>query len=268
MIIQTCDHSYRVIRCLDSTEETVEYLCREIRRSKGGLCLLVCIRDQVLAKSFTLFLEEKINKEEFTDYRECFRSEGNLYAVFAFGEGVSLAERLAGEHLSLPERLQIAGKLFERLLIQNPHPFFAASVLSPERITVSRSLHVEWNYHLEHIRKFDRMLLSDAADRLTQVLEDLFARELEKKLYPELDGYLDALVQGSFSSYLEMYQAFLPVSEVLLKVQQEERTPQTFWFRLWEKIRTFAGFLKRVLMVLLVAATILYVVFVLLDDSG
>lgn len=268
MMIQTYDHSYQVIRCLDSTEETTEYLCRELRRSKEELCLLVCIHEQVLAERFTLFLEEKIHKEEFTDYKECFQEEGSFYAVFACRQEPVLADRLLKERLSLTERVSIARGLFEWLLLQNPHPYFAVNALRPSQITVSRSLEVRWNYHLEQLWQFDQPKTEDVAFELAQILALLFARELDQMLYPELDLYLGRMESGQFSAYLDMYRAFLAVSEVLLEEPEKERTPRTFWFRLWERIKILAGFLKRILMVLLLIATVLYVVFVLLDDSG
>lgn len=269
MMIQNCDHAYQVIRCLCSTEETVEYLCRETgNAAEAKLWLLVCIQEPVLAKSFTLFLVEKARRDAFTDYRECFQWEQRLCAVFAYSEKQALTEWLAGEHTSLLERVQIAHGLFKRLLLQDPPPYFAVNGLRPEQITVSRSLNVEWNYHFLKIRQFDDAVFRDAAWSLLEVLELLFAPELGKKLYPELEAYLKALGDGQPHSYPEIYRTFLPVSEVLLKDTGRERIPRTFWFRLWEKVRRFLGFLKRVLMVALVAAAVLYVIFVLLDDSG
>lgn len=268
MIIQNCDHAYRVIRCLYSTEDTAEYLCRESGRAEAGLWLLVGIQEPVLAKSFTLFLEERARREAFTDYRECFQWEQKLYAVFAYSEDQALTERMSGEHMSLAERVQIAHGLFKRLLLQDPPPFFAVNGLRPEQVTVSRSLEVKWNYHFLQVRQFDAAAFRDAAWALLEVLEFLFAPELDKKLYPELEAYLEKLEDGLLCPYLEMYRAFLPVSGALLEDPGRKRVPRTFWFRLWEKVKKLLGFLRRVLKAALVAAAVLYVIFVLLDDSG
>lgn len=268
MIIQNCDHAYRVIRCLYSMEDTAEYLCRESGRAEAGLWLLVGIQEPVLAKSFTLFLEERSRREAFTDYRECFQWEQKLYAVFAYSEDQALTERMGGEHMSLAERVQIAHGLFKRLLLQDPPPFFAVNGLRPGQVTVSRSLEVKWNYHFLQVRQFDAAAPGDAAWALLEVLEFLFAPELDKKLYPELEAYLEELEDGLLCPYLEMYRAFLPVSGALLEDPGRKRVPRTFWFRLWEKVKKLLGFLRRVLKAALVAAAVLYVIFVLLDDSG
>lgn len=268
MMIQNCDHAYEVIQCLGSTEDTVEYLCRESGHPGEGFFLLVCVGEPVLAKNFTLFLEEKVRKDVFTDYRECFQWEQKLYAVFAYSVQQTLTERLDGELMSLLERVQIAHGLFKRLLLQDPPPYFAVNALRPEQVTVSRSLDVGWNYRLRKVRQFDAAGSRDAARGLLEVLELLFAPELKRKLYPELEGYLDALDEGRLWPYVEMYRAFLPVGEVLLNDSSRERVPQTFWFRLWERIKKLLGFLRRVLMAALIAAAVLYVVFVLTDNSG
>lgn len=268
MIIQNFNRSYQVMCHLGSTEKTEEFLCSEIHSGENTACLLVRITDSALAKHVTLFLEEKIKDREFADYLECFQAEGAFYVVFCYSLWESLPDRLGSEFCSLRERAEIAKKLLERLLLLNPHPYFAWNALKPDQITVNRSLEVAFNYHLEQVGQFDAYTMRDVVKRLLVVFRQLFAEEEKNHLHPLLDGYLNALEQWESWSYLKFYKEFMPVYEELLNKNTEKQVPQSFWFRLWSRIKKIFVFLKKILAVLLIAVTILYVVGELQDDSG
>lgn len=268
MMIQNVDRCYQVMRCLDGTEATEEFLCREIRRQEEGAYLLVRIKEPVLAKQFTLFLEEKIRGKEFTDYKECFREDGAFYAVFRYSLNETLEEKNSKERLSLEERLRIASGLLEQLLLQNPHPYFAWCSLKRELVTVSRSLEVHLNYHLEQVEKSDAFSMKAVVCRLAEIFSFLFREELEKKLYPVLETYVKALEGERFSSYLEIYQEFMETARRIKTDGRTERLPETFWFRCWERVKKLLKVLRKLLMALLLAAAVWYVVKTFQDDSG
>ncbi len=272
MMIQNADRCYQVMRFLsdnhsEGTQKIEEFLCMEYNGREKDACLLVRITDTALAKTFLLFLEERIRNQEFADYVECFQADGAFYAVFRYSLEQSLTERLNAEYCSLQERVQIAKGLLEQLLILNPHPYFAWNGLKPELITVSRSLYVHWNYHLEKIGQFDDCTMKDVGLCLLKVLRLLFEKEEQKQLYPLLEKYFEELRLGQNRDYLEMYQKFLPVCEELLQAK-DQQLPQTFAFRMWEKLKKLFGMCKKVLAVLIILAALLYVVQTIRDDSG
>lgn len=268
MLIQNFDWSYQVIRYLDGTDKTEELLCKELTKGEDTAWLLVRTSDPVVSKSFTLFLEEKVKKQEFTDYCECFQAEGAFCAVFRYSLEQSLKEKLKNELCSLKERIQIARGLLERLLILNPHPYFAWNALRPEQITVSRSLEVRWNYHLEKVGQFDSCSMKDVEKGLSSVMRLLFQREEQKHLYPLLEEYLQNLARGKETTYLELYQNFIPVCEELIKEPDKEQLPKTFAFRMWEKTKKILNICKYVMAVLIILAALLYVIHTFQDKSG
>lgn len=268
MIIQNFDHCYQVMGRLGGTETTEEFLCTELTSREALSCLLVRVVDPALAKNFTLFLDEKAKNGEFTDYQECFQEDGYFYAVFRYSLDQSLIDRLLSESLSLTERVEIVRGLLERLLLLNPHPYFAVQALRPEQITVSRSLRVSWNYHLEDVGRFESCTGRDVCQSLLPVLRILLAEEEKKGLYPLLEDYFSRLEQGKGLSYLELYQSFLPVYGELLGEPEGEQTPGTFGFRLWERVKKLLRFCRKVLAVLILGAAVWYVIHSFQDHSG
>lgn len=268
MIIQNFNRSYQVMCHLGSTEKTEEFLCSEIRSGENTAYILIRITDLVLAKHLTLFLEEKVKGREFTDYLECFQADGAFYMVFSYSLWETLSERLQTEFCNRKERAEIAKGLLEKLLLLNPHPYFAWNVLNPKQITISRSLEVGFQYHLEQIGRFESYTIKEVGRQLLKVLRLLFAKEEKNHLYPLLEAYFKTLEQGELSSYLELYKGFMTVYEELLTKETENLVSESFWFRLWRRIKKILAFLKKVLAVVIIAVTILYVVRELGDDSA
>ncbi len=267
MVIQNVNKNYEVIRQLDGTEKMEEYLCRE--QQTGEYRLLVKVSDGTAAKHFTLFLEEKIKESQFADYLECFQQNMDLYAVFRYSFYPSLEEKLARENCSRKERAELARRLLEQILLRNPHPYFLKCALRADLITVSKSMEVSWNYQMTNEKSFDSCPLSFVFDQLSGIFARLFQTELSRKSYPLLEHYLEELQGGKFSAYLELYEKFMPVYTDLTEEGSEERAPQTFLFRLWERTKKLLGFLRKVLLVLLLAAAVCYVVYsCFLDTSG
>ncbi len=266
MVIQNVNKNYEVIRLLDSAEKMEEYLCLE--QQSGENYLLVKVADGSVAKRFTLFLEEKIKDSQFPDYLECFRQNKNFYAVFTCSLAPSLEEKLAGENCGRKERAEIARRLLEQILLRNPHPYFLKCALRTDLVTVSKSMEVSWNYQLTDEKSFVSCPPETAYEQLYRIFAILFRAEIARKSYPLLEDYLQDLAGGNFSAYLELYERFMPVYRDLCAEEQEEREPQTFLFRLWERVKKLLGFLKKILMMLLLVAAVLYVVSCFRDTSG
>lgn len=268
MIIQNFKHSYLVMRHLEETRESKEFFCLEVQEGDQKECLLVEVSEQAQAKNFMLFLEEKIKDGTFSDYLECFWAEGKFYAVFSYSSEQALTEKLKTEYCSLSERAEIARKLLEKLLLLDPHAYFAWNGLRKEQITVSRSLEVQWNYHLEEVRNFERYSVKDAASGIYHIFELLFEQERKQKLYEELEVFMQQLQQGQTKNYLSIYQDFITVYNSLLEKKEVKKEPQTFWFKIWEKLKKVLAVCHKLLMAVLLVLALVYVIFTLNDDTG
>ncbi|MCH5275794.1 MAG: hypothetical protein J1E65_08130 [Lachnospiraceae bacterium] len=231
MIIQSTDRCYEVVHQLSSTSRMAEFLCRE--QSSKETYLLVRITAPTLAKKYTLFLEEKIGRTNFPDYKECFQSDGAFFAAFTYSQEKTLADKLKRENCTGKERAEIARRLLEQMLLRCPHPYFMRSALQPDMITVTAGLNVDWNYHLDEVGTFEYCTMEAVCLRLAEVIKILFESELEKKNYPLLEDYLLALDEGSISDYLELYRRFMPVYETLYE-EENGQLSRTFLQRLWD----------------------------------
>ena len=231
MIIQSYNHCYEVIRELGRTSRISEFVCKEQQQQETYL--LVKIAESTLAKRFTLFLEEKVKGSGFTDFKECFWWNGAFYSAYTYSSDRTLADKIAMGHCERKERAEIVRRLLEQLLLRRPHPYFMRNALQSNMITITDSLDVDWNYHLDEVRTFDYCTIKAVNIRLMEVMQLIFEEELSRGQYPLLDQYLSALGEGKMSDYLELYREFMPVYQALCEDGQEQ-LQQTFLHRLWE----------------------------------
>ena len=169
MIIQNAERTYEVLRHLGGTEQTEEYLCADPAERGENTFLLVRIADPVLAKRFTLFLDERVKGGSFTDFREAFLEKGDLYAAFRYSVQPTLEEKLASERCERPERAQIAWNLLERLLLLSPHPWLAWNALEKDQVTVSPALEISFRYHFLEIEQPEELAMEDVCGSLEEL---------------------------------------------------------------------------------------------------
>lgn len=238
MIIQRWNNCYEVIRQINSTDRMAEFLC--IEQKLQEMYLLVRVTDAALAERFTLFLEDRIKGTKFSDYKECFQSDGVFYALFGYSGEKKLEDKLGRETYTVKERAEIVRRLLEQMLLRSPHPYFMRNSLSPGMITVADNLDVDWNYHLDESGIFDNCTMETVCEQLAQVIDYLFALERKREWYPPLNEYLLSLEGGEISDYLQMYQDFMPVYEALCD-KESGRLPRSCLQRLWERLSKIVG---------------------------
>lgn len=232
MIIQGSKQCYEVMSRLDGTGKIEEFVCQEQYLRK--YYMLVRIEDSVLAERYTLFLERNIVETEFQDYKECFWSDGAFYMVFTYSPEQTLRDKMNKDDCTVKEKAEIIRKLLEQFLLRNPHPYFMLGTMNPDMITVTDSLDVSWNYHLDEAQPFDYCRMETVYRSLEYIISFLFEKEIDEKQYPLLEDYLARLVEGNMPAYLELYLEFLSVYETLCEKEQDDE-PKTYMQRFLEE---------------------------------
>ena len=244
MIIESANCSYPVIGYLGHDETKDIYLCE--RGEDRSRCSVIRIRDsQLLAKSVE-FLYDQVAKESFSDLMECFVFQEHLHLVFRFHQGERLEEMIRSRLLSLEERLQIAKKILEKMVLQEMHCYFQSHCLRLENIYVTRSLDISFDYTIEELSRWSQFTMRDVQDRLIALIEFLFEEELKKEVLDPLKEYIAFLKKETYGTYLELYDQFQQVRQQVLGISKKEmEIPKTWSFRLWDRIKKRFPMIKR-----------------------
>lgn len=257
MIIRTARNSYLMIGYIKQEAQSEVYLCENTENRTR--CLMVRIMDSELIRSSVGFLYEQAESWGFTDFEECAVDGENLLTVFAYPQGQSLEEKLAGEYTGMAERLDIVGHVLEKLILQDMAPYFAARCLRPGGVWVTRSGKVSFLYDLAGAERCTDFSMQEVSAAVCGLLERVFEEELKKEMVPELKEFLRDLEKDSFADYVELYRKFQELREVLLGLPQEVFSmPKTWDFRVWERITKLFHPLKRLAALALLIAALVY----------
>lgn len=267
MMIRTYESDYMVIRHVQSDDKIKEvYICRRNGEQNGREYIVICIKDIALCQQLLHFFSEKVDKKKFTDFVEYFTFEGNLHIVFVYSRLMALDEKLRIQFCSFAERLEMTQKILERIVYLNMPYSFMADALVPEHITISDTLDVRFNYEMTNLNRINSYTLPEVGQDIVNVLQLLFRGELEKKSCPEIEELLGWLKGGEYESYLDIFYKFNEYYALLKnKTEEELAVPRTKLFQLWEKVKTAFKGLRKVLMIVLLVAAILYLVFSIVD---
>lgn len=262
MVIQTAKKQYPVIGYLEQDGQRDVFLCENIDRQSR--CLLVRIKDQRLISAAVEFLYEQAANQAFTDFQDCFVNGEALALVFACPKGQELEEKLKGEYSSLNERLEIVKKTLERLILLDMPCFFACRSLEASNLFVTRSLDISFRYDLEGIENNRAYSMKDVQACFKETAKLVFKEELKKEVIPPMEVFLELLSQKEYSGYLELYRSFLFTEEQVLALSKQElEIPKTWLFRLWDRIKKWLKSLKRILVVGVLLAGLLYMLWTL-----
>lgn len=204
MIIRTYDRTYTVIWRIFADGQGEQYLCR----SEKEEYTIRMLRDRETYRPILSFFLEQVKKESFTDFRECFVSDGKLYLVFRYSRGPLLAEKLEKETVSEKERAEIARKLLERIVCQDMPWGVLCDALSWDRITVSESLEIRFLYTLNDPEHLAERTKEEAGQILADVLRRILQAGTKRRNDPQTEAFFVWLSAGRFSSVLEIYERF------------------------------------------------------------
>lgn len=245
-MIESANQSYPVIGYLGHDETKDIYLCENGKdRSR---CSVIRIRDHRLLANSMEFLYAQVERESFSDLTECFIFQENLHLVFRYPQGERLGEMVGSRFLSLEERLEIAKKILEKMVLLDMHCYFQSHCLTPERIHVTRSLDISFDYTMEDLHIWSQFTMADVQNRLIRLMEFLFGEELKKEVLDPIKEYNSFLKKETRGTYLELYDRFLQVCQQISAISKKEmEIPKTWSFRLWDRIKKRFPMIKRII---------------------
>lgn len=269
MIIRSLKHELSVIRIIDSGEEAELLLCRDLRKKKEQACLVLRIRNQEQIRRHMPMLSAQAADPACRDFLECFSVQGDLCCLFRWKEGMLLSEKLATEPLALRERIEIAKSLFTRLMELRLDRRIRQEVLREENLVLDDTLRIHFNYILRELLTEEEGDTDTFYPRLGEILRQLFERELEQKVSPELKAFIEAAEQGQYPSCEDLYREYSRLRLFLLEELEAGRLrPHSILYALWERVKGLSRFVRPAIAVLLVTAALIYLIWSLSGGRG
>ncbi len=266
MIIESMTHRYYAI-CREEESSAYDiYRCRELNEAAHAEYLVYCVKKTELIKALAKVFTGAVDYENFEEYYECFSACGWLCVVFCHYGQTTLAGKLQDEDCTLTERIAIGKKILQRLLILDMPDFLISEVMSVDRILVDASLSIHFRYHLEGILLTGKQQTEKIYKGLSDILTALFARELALEQCSQIPLLIQGIAEGEHDrgtqGLLLVYQEYEDLEELLSGFSGDEQIrPNTFWFRVWDKIKLAFPVVKRIVFGMIVVLLAGYLVY-------
>ncbi len=257
MVIRTLETTYTVIRQLPYKGGNNVYACGE--EGKDELFLLVEFANKETIPDAVAFLSEHRKDGEFTDFKDCFFSGENFYALFSFLQSKSLEDILQDDGAGLEERLSLIRALLEKWMLMKMPAYFIYDCARMDHLRYTDAGKCVPCFELEEIRQKGSCGFAEGQGRLARVWHEVFKPEISKRTVVELVDFERELEEGNFEDVQALFVAYDKLeAKVLGQEAKEWVQPKTWPFRLWERIKTFFPFVKRVIATALVIAAFMF----------
>ena len=262
MIIRVLDQNYFVQETIPSEDGLVQYVCTNVSEDDGRICRIVRIPLQDVQPALVEYLADIYREGLFKELIQYANEAGYLHVVADCGpaKARSLKDRLENDLIPLKERLSMGEKFLKQLILSNVPVFFALSAMDTEHVLFTDADDCSFVFELEHLERFAEADKDKMLRRTENVLSRLFAKELDAQKLPEMEAFLDRVVQGEYTGILSLYQAYRTVESGLADVDEASLEPQSFLWRLWDKIKKLASYAGKLFIVVIFAIAIAYLV--------
>lgn len=262
MTIHIQGKSYLVLYTIEGEGDRLkQHICRDVAEGSRREYRAVRIPAEQVTGELVRFLMEQVQKKSFREFVDYATDVEGLTVLMDCGLGVPLADRLSGERLRLAERLELARRLCEQLVISDFPPYFLCAALGRERVKVTDAMDYSFNFDLSGLASYQDASLSEAFVRLAEVLSLLFQEELKRRAFPDMESFLYRLRRGGCADILSVYQELEAICRAWMDKDETRLESRSFAFRMWERIKGLGRFFKvfvKAAVVLLAAGYLAY----------
>lgn len=267
MIIKAYNKEYDIVQRLSETETQEVFICEKHPNADNKQYLVIHMKNQQLAHHVIPLFIELMEKKSFSDYDGCFSSKGDFYLAFLYEPAPLLADKLLTERCSLRERLEIAKRLLEKIVLLEPPPWLLGDLLSHFYIMVSQSDSISFFYVLKNYEQYESFAMEKIPGLLIPIFLKLFPEELKLASCPALTEFYQSLSEtGIYNNYFSIFRAYKEIYDELISQQKMENIKPNHWsFHWWDKIKQLKRLVKPVAACLVLAAIIFFMVWMVLN---
>lgn len=269
MTIQAPGRPLFVVRSLRSDEEMEALTCRDENRADGRLyTLLIFKQPQKVYDAISILMEIK-NKGVSPDFVDCFSLDSRFHALFLHHEPMPLMPRIDARQLILMERLEAANGLFQQILMQDYPPSVLMECLEEENLYFDASLEVSFGYDLKKAEDYRAVELGHAMTRVSELLDRILGKDKTRIINEQGDTaqpIIDQLAAQGYAQWSEAYAQFRVWYDVVKRQAELEEERREGWIaKFWRFIARLWGIAKPVLAIALIAASIGYLVYSIMN---
>lgn len=274
MVIRFQNRQYELISKIKTTGSgAIELYAASDAGVEGVKYTIACVNDLELARKLVPVTTKANISFSFKDLLASFNADGRYYVVFNHASGKTLQQVLERGNCNLQERLLLMKNIFAQIFLLNMPECFLYETLRKDNIVVDDDLSVRFNYFFTEVDYYWKVQEKDCINRVSGLVQELFARELEQKSSRELTKFARDMEEGRFGYLWDCYVVYDNIYEVVLtKSERQEIQPRRIWWRAWEKLKQIFPKIRAALAAALIISAALYLLLNLpnpmISDNG
>ena len=259
MIIETYNKVYNVVQHKMTGLHKDIYICKN--REDNQLYTIIRMKDKNSTTKIIEFICEQKKNTKFSDFVEYFVYKEDLHIVFRYKRGTILEKHLK-QICTIEERMEIGKKILEKLVLFQVTPYFLCQCLELDNIFITDSLEVNFEYTLDKVEKYDTYTTKQAEAYLYRVITVLFSKELKKHVIEPMEHFLKKIQTYEDFDSLHMYKLYCESCDEIRKIPDEDLAVSKNWFfRLWERIKSFRKVIRDSILSLIFLGVFLYMIY-------
>lgn len=274
MVIKFQNRQYELISKIKTTGSgAIQLYTASDAGVEGVKYTIACVSDLELARKLVPITTKANTNFSFKDLHASFNADGRYYVVFHYASGRTLQQVLERGNYNLQERLLLMKNIFAQIFLLNMPECFLYEVLRKDNVVVGEDLSAQFNYFFTEVDYYWKVEEKDCIGRVSGLVQELFAKELEQKSSRELTKFARDMAEGRFNYLWDCYVAYDNIYEVVLtKSERQELQPRRIWWRAWEKLKQIFPKIRAVLAAALIISAALYLLLNLpnpvMSDNG
>ena len=264
MVIRVLSNNYFVEQTITSENENSlpQYICKNVTSPDDRRYRLIQLPIENVPPDLIRWLADIRKKKSFLELKEYANETGFL--VIAVDQGkqnaYSLADAFTSRELSLQERLQITGKLLEKLVLSEMPVYFVENAISMEQILITDAYEISFAFDLSEILNYEKASISKVRKQIQTVLNTIFKKELSKGKFPEMKHFITKIGQNDYKDFLEIYQGYKPILENWINKEVSDLEQFGFKAKLKRFFKTLKKILKPIFYIAAISVAIYYLV--------
>lgn len=248
------DKEFLIVREVCARDDGTQFIFKD-PSSDNFYKVLVQKKDSI-SGDLIKFLSKQIKNKPFTDFIDYMNDFENLYVFMKYDENICLKEKITEEICTLSERLTIAKKIIEKIIILDIPPYFSSSSMSVENILVSKSGDIFFDYDLQEINSAFRIKEAQSIQKMAEIFIFLFEKELKEEVMPEMQTLIYNMQYGEITKITTVFERFYRIYTKENPLSESN----SFSEKLVQKFQRLLGKLGFLMQFLLIGLVIYYLI--------
>lgn len=232
---------------------------------KSKLYTTLIIKDSDLINNTIKLFSSLRDNENFKDFKECFFKNRQLYVLFEYRDEYPVKIQDLSE-IPTKQKADIVKRILTQCIMLNIPLCIIYDILFKDNMNMDPSGQIYFNYFLKSIDRYNNITIKDVGKRLSTILINIFAEEIENEVCSDLKNFIYKCENGEFNEIVDIYKDYIKIYDMLMTIETiEKQSKKNILDKYKEIVKEIAGKIMPVFILAALSVGVVYAVIKLVD---